>query len=155
MNRFGGAVVVAAMAICTAAGAQSMDNSGARPGNVIGTGESLPKSGAASNINSGDTGSVLAPSLPVPAVGEDATAVTYLRAAQAAIAAGKTGEAQEALERAQTRRLSRPVDMRRTEVPSDDPVAGDIGQARNALAAGDKAAALGRIADALGLLGEH
>ena len=155
MNRFGGMVALVAMAICTTAGAQGLDNSGARPGNVIGTGQSLPKSGTASNINSGDTPSQIAPSLPTPSVGEGASTATYLRAAQGAIAAGRTGEAQEALERAQTRRLTRSVDMRRTEVPSEDAVAGDIAQARGALAAGDKAAALARIADALGLLGQH
>ena len=97
---------------------------------------------------------VLTP-LPSPAAGEDGPVVVFLHDARLAIAAGRTGEAQEALERAQTRRLTRSVDMRRTEVPSEDAVAGDITQARSALAAGDKAAALGRIADALGLLGQN
>jgi hypothetical protein len=40
--------------------------SGARPGNEIGTGQSLPTSNKASNIVPSDTGSVIAPRLPAP-----------------------------------------------------------------------------------------
>jgi hypothetical protein len=39
---------------------------GARPGNVIGTGMSLPRSNTASNLNSATTHSDLAPNLPAP-----------------------------------------------------------------------------------------
>ncbi len=46
---------------------------GARPGNVIGTGQSLPLSDKASNATSSDTRSVIAPRLPTPSVGDDST----------------------------------------------------------------------------------
>ena len=39
---------------------------GARPGNDIGTGSSLPMSNRSSNISPGDTTSVIAPNLPSP-----------------------------------------------------------------------------------------
>ena len=43
---------------------------------------------------------VIAPALPMPDVGEDGPATAYLRAAEAALATGRTGEAQQALEMA-------------------------------------------------------
>ncbi len=51
---------------------------GARPGNVIGTGRSLPLSDKASNITPSDTRSVLAPNLPSPPIGENAPVRDYL-----------------------------------------------------------------------------
>ena len=41
-------------------------DTGARPGNVIGTGNSLPRSNAAGNLNAATTHSDLAPNLPAP-----------------------------------------------------------------------------------------
>ena len=49
---------------------------GARPGNDIGTGMSLPMGNTASNINPTDTRSQIAPNLPSPAIGDGASAVT-------------------------------------------------------------------------------
>ena len=100
---------------------------GARPGNVIGTGMSLPMSTKAGNLN-----------LPTPAVGENASAADLLRAARSALAAGRTGEAQQALEMAQTRLLDRSVPLGQTDKPSDDPVVRQISQALRALAADDR-----------------
>src|ERR1700733_13861679 len=78
---------------------------GARAGNQVGTGMSLPMGYRSSNIDERDTRSLIAQNLPSPPVGENANAVDYLRAAQSALVAGHTGEAQQSLEMAQTRLL--------------------------------------------------
>jgi hypothetical protein len=111
---------------------------GARPGNDIGTGMSLPMGTSASNINGQDTRSEIAPNLPSPQVGPNASPVDYLRAAQSALSAGQTGEAQQALEQAQTRLLDRSVPYGQTNNPSDNPAVAQITRALNALAAGDR-----------------
>jgi hypothetical protein len=111
---------------------------GARPGNDIGTGMSVPMGTHASNINQADTRSPIAPNLPSPAIGSSANAVDYLRAAQASLRAGRTGEAQQSLEMAQTRLLDRSVPMARTNNPSDNPAVSQISQALRALASGDR-----------------
>jgi hypothetical protein len=115
---------------------------GARPGNDIGTGSSLPLSDKASNITPADTPSTIAPNLPSPAVGENATPRDYLRAARAALVQGKTGEAQQALEMAETRALDRSVPLFQTNTPDANPIVGEITQALNALGAGDRARAV-------------
>jgi len=104
---------------------------GARPGNVIGTGMSLPMSTTAGNLN-----------LPTPAVGENASTADLLRAARGALAAGRTGEAQQALEMAQTRLLDRSVPLGQTDRPSDNPMVQQIAQARQALLADDRPACM-------------
>ena len=78
---------------------------GARPGNDVGTGMSMPMGTRASNIDASDTRSTIAPNLPSPSLGPDASPVDFLRAAQASLQAGRTGEAQQSLEMAQTRLL--------------------------------------------------
>ena len=79
---------------------------GARPSHELGVGESLPRSHKANNI---------APTLPRPAVGENATTQDYLRAV---LAAGHTGQAQQALDTAETRVLDRSVAQGQTNTPS-------------------------------------
>jgi hypothetical protein len=111
---------------------------GARPGNDIGTGMSLPMGSNASNINPTDTQSPIAPNLPSPDVGANASAPDYLIAARNALAAGRTGEAQQSLEMAQTRLLDRSVPLFQTNTPSANPVVSQISQALQALAAGDR-----------------
>lgn len=111
---------------------------GARPGNEIGTGMSMPFGTHASNISSADTRSPIAPNLPSPAVGPNATAADYLQAAQASLQAGRSGEAQQSLEMAQTRLLDRSVAHAQTGNPSDNPAVAQISQALKALAAGDR-----------------
>ena len=120
---------------------------GARPGNVVGTGNSLPLSDQASNMNQTDTRSPIAPRLPSPAVGPDAGTRQYLMAARTALAAGRTGEAQEALERAETRLLDRSVAPSRVNDALQGPGISDVTAARQALAARDRAGAI-RIVDA-------
>jgi hypothetical protein len=91
---------------------------------------------------------VLSP-LPSPNLPEGAKPSDELRAAQGALAAGRTGEVEEALERAQTRMLDRSVALGQTNNPSDNPTVGQISQARQALAAHDRAACLQLIQTAI------
>jgi hypothetical protein len=125
---------------------------GARPGNVIGTGQSLPLSDKASNATAADTHSVIAPRLPTPSVGEESSPRQFLEAAQRALTLGRTGEAQEALERAESRLLDRTVPPSRADQPSQQPVVSQVGDARRALAAGDRAQAQQVIATILSRL---
>ena len=69
----------------------------ARPGNEIGTGQSLPLSAKPSNIGADTARSDIAPRLPLPEVGDDGAPAAFLHDAERAIAAGRSGEAQEAL----------------------------------------------------------
>jgi hypothetical protein len=82
--------------------------------------------------------SVVLPPLPSPNVPEGSRPSDYLRAAQGALAAGHAGEAESALEMAQTRILDRSVPLGQTDNPSDNPTIGQIAQARQALAARDR-----------------
>lgn len=91
---------------------------------------------------------VLAP-LPSPNLADGAKPSDALRAAQGALAAGRTGEAEQALEMAQTRMLDRSVALGQTNNPSDNPTVGQIGQARQALAAHDRASCMQLIQAAL------
>ena len=122
--------------------------SGARPGHQPGIGESLPRSSQASNIAPGDMHAV-APTLPAPALGADAMVATYLRTARASLVAGRTGQAQQALEMAETRALDRSVAQGQADTPSHSALVARIGAARRALGAGDRAQALHRIDAAL------
>jgi hypothetical protein len=122
---------------------------GARPGNVVGTGMSMPMGDTASNIDQQDTRSLIAPNLPSPQLGPNASAADYLRAAQSALAAGRTGETQQALEEAQTRLLDRSVPYGQTNNPSDNPGVAQIAQALHALSAGDQARCMQLIQSAI------
>ena len=70
-------------------------------------------------------------------------------AAQRALAAGRTGAAQEALERAETRILSRTVDPSRAELPDQAAMAQNVSAARRALGGRDVRGAQAAIAAAL------
>ena len=107
-------------------------NDGARPGNDIGTGQSLPRSNQAGNINAATTHSELAPNLPAP-VGVDSVPDLLVTARQA-LAAGQTGAAQEALERAESRALDRDITLGTERIPDQSPEIAAISQARDALA---------------------
>jgi hypothetical protein len=101
-----------------------------------------PISYKASNITPYDTRSVIAPALPPPPVGDNASPQDYLRVAQQALARGRTGEAQEALERAEERALDRAVPLFRTDKPIEDPLVARIRQARLVLGSNDPARAM-------------
>jgi len=107
-----------------------------------------PLSTVPSNVGAGDTKTLWAPQLPVPAVSTDAAPKLFVQAAQAAIAAGRLGEAQEAIERAESRVLDRSVVPSRAGEASGQSLVRQLAQARQALAGGDRMAALQSLADA-------
>lgn len=127
------------------AGATEMD---APRGGEYRGGAGSPRSNRASNIAPSDTRSEIAPRLPDPASANN-TPEGYLAAAQRALNSGKTGAAQEALERAETRVLSRSTDPAMAASPADMPMVQQIGQARRALAARDMAGAKSAISAAM------
>jgi hypothetical protein len=114
-----------------------------------GTGESGPASNRASNIDSADTRSAIAPHLPQPPGGDDAGPARYLRDAETALATNRTGEAQQALEMAETRLLDRSTAPMNANVPDQSATVQQVSEARRALAAGDVATARNDIQSAL------
>lgn len=115
---------------------------GARPGHQIGVGDSLPRSGKGSNIVPADTRSNIAPTLPMATVGDDAASRDYLKAARASLVAGRTGQAQQSLEMAETRVLDRSVRQGETDTPSHSQLVSRIREARHALGGGDRTQAI-------------
>lgn len=111
-------------------------------------GAGSPLSNAASNTAAANTRSEIAPRLPDPGA-MDNTPQGYLAAAQRALASNRTGAAQEALERAETRLLSRSTDPSMAASPADMPMVQQISQARRALAARDTAGARSAISAAM------
>lgn len=105
-----------------------------------GSGGNVPLSTRASNIDRADTRSIIAPRLPNPDASGN-TPEAFLMAAQRALAAGQTGRAQEALERAETRLLTRSTDPSMANTPDNAPMVMQISQARQALARRDTAGA--------------
>ncbi len=120
-----------------------------RPGHIPGVGDSEPASSTASNIDPGDTGSVIAPRLPVPAGGQNLSIGQLLSDANRAVAAHRTGLAQSALERAETAMLDRSVPPDAAATPSQQPDVLNVTQARDALGHGDFAGAQRAIAAAM------
>ena len=111
-------------------------------------GAGSPFSATASNITGQDTRSGMAPRLPDPAAANNSPQA-YLAAAQRALASNRTGAAQEALERAETRLLSRSTDPSMANMPDPAPMVQQVGAARRALAARDMAGARSAISAAL------
>jgi hypothetical protein len=108
-----------------------------------------PFSNRASNITPQDERSAVAPALSTPDV-MGGKPSDFLRAAQGALAAGRTGETQQSLEMAQTRMLDRSVALGQTDSPSDNPTVGQISQALHALAAHDRTGCMQLIQAAIG-----
>ena len=102
----------------------------------------------ASNIAPSDTRSAVAPALPTPAVGPSAPPITFLQSARLSLAGGRTGEAQEALERAETRLL----DDTAPPGVAAPPGLADTRAARQALAVHDRAGAAREIEAAIAAL---
>jgi hypothetical protein len=117
-------------------------DAGARPGHEIGVGDSLPRSDKASNITAGDARSTIAPTLPPPAIGDNATTVDYLRAARASLVAGHTGATQQSLEMAETRALDHSVPPDQADRPNDSPFVANIRGARRAIGDSNRPRAL-------------
>ena len=122
---------------------------GARPGNEPGTNNSLPMSTQASNISQTDTRSPIAPRLPDPSVGANGSPEQYLAAARQALSRHRTGEAQQALEMAETRALDRSAGPDAANSPDQNPMITQIGKARDALARRDMAGADAAISAAM------
>ena len=120
---------------------------GARPGNEIGTNNSLPTSDRASNITRSTSRSTIAPRLPAPGLSGD-TPTQLLTAAKNALRRNRTGEAQEALERAETRLLDRSTEQGANPLDTS-PIVKQIGDAREAIASGDRARATSTIDSAM------
>lgn len=87
--------------------------------------------------------------LPAPPIDDNAPPAAFLQDARQALAAGRIGEAQEALERAETRALARSVRPSRADTPSDQDIIQQINKAREAVAAQDRLRALQAIDEAL------
>jgi hypothetical protein len=122
---------------------------GIRPGHEPGIGQSFPLSDKASNITAADSKEPYAPTLPDTGLGENASPEAYLNVARDALEFGRTGQAQQALEMAETRLLAGDVLATQISNPSHSPRVSDIAAAREALGRGDTAAAINRIDEAL------
>ncbi len=114
-----------------------------------GTGESGPASTKASNIDAADSRSPIAPHFPEPKGGENAGPWNYLHDAEHALAMKHTGEAQQALEMAETRLLDRSTPVGESNQPDQGPLVQQVSQARQALGHGDIAGARSAIQMAL------
>ncbi len=114
-----------------------------------GTGESGPASAQASNIDGADTHSTIAPHLPSPGVGENASPDRYLKVADQALKAHKSGEAQQALEMAETRLLDRSTGPAAANSPDQGPRVQAVSTALRDLATKDWAGARRSIQEAM------
>jgi hypothetical protein len=112
-------------------------------------GGSEPLSTQPTNIGPGTTHTLWSPQLPTPGVADNAPPAAFVKAAQAAIAAGRLGEAQEAIERAESRALDRSVRPSRANNPSRQPLVQQLAQARQLLGGGDRMGALHMLEQAL------
>ena len=111
--------------------------------------QAQPITRPASNITPYDARSVIAPALPVPPVPSGDPPRAFLFAARVAVQRGHTGEAQEALERAETRLLDRTLPASAAAIPDRQQAIYAVSAACNALAKRDRPAALAAIDSAL------
>jgi len=116
-----------------------------------GTGESGPASATASNINPADTHSTIAPHFQSPDVGPNAGPVGYLKAAEKALDHHHTGEAEQALEMAETRLLDRSTPVGTADQPDQNGMVKKVSMARQALGHNDIKGARKAIALALAM----
>ncbi len=131
------ALLLAGLSGAHAQGAAPADHyPGVPPASAYRGGAGSPFSPRASNIQGADTHSEIAPRLPDPDAGGDGPRA-YLLAAQRALARNQTGAAQEALERAQTRILTRSTDPALADRPDDRGLSRAITDARLALGQND------------------
>ena len=109
----------------------------------------LPIDRPASNITPFDAYSVTAPALPVPPVPSADPPSVFFVAARDAVQAGRTGEAQEALERAETRLLDRTLPSPAAPLAGNRQAVLAMVVARRALAVHDRQGAITAIDAAL------
>lgn len=142
-------MLAALLALSTAFLLPSLARAQIVPGHEPGVGVSQPASDRASNMAVQHPTDTIAPTLPDPGLGQDGQPYAYLKAAHEALAHGRTGVAQQALEMAETRALDRVVppdeEIRRSRT---DRIA-DIARARAALGEGDLKRAMSLIEFAL------
>lgn len=113
------------------------------------TADSGPMSTQATHINKADTGSTISPRLPAPAVGDEGPD-QFLQSAKRDVSAGRTGAAQEALERAETRLLDRSTDPSAANQPDASPRVEHVRNALRMLAGRDRSGAVREIDAAMG-----
>ncbi len=111
--------------------------------------QAAAQTAAPTTVGAADPSAVALPRLPSPSVSDNARASEFLAAAQGALAAGRLGEAQQALEMAQTRLLDRSVPLGQTNSVSDSPAVREITLALRALSAGEREASMGHIQAAM------
>jgi hypothetical protein len=104
----------------------------------------------ASNISESDTHGEVAPKLPSPDVGANGSAKDYLKAADKALRGHRTGEAQQALEMAETRALESGGVTSNPDSPVSNPMVSKIDDALKALGKKDMQGARSAIHDAMG-----
>ncbi len=108
-----------------------------------------PMSTLPSNTSAETARTQWSPQLPTPDVDENAPPAAFIKAAQAALAAGRLGEAQEATERAESRALTRSVKPSAAADPSHQPLVRQLSEARQLLGSGDRAGAQRKLDEAL------
>lgn len=96
-----------------------------------------PYSTKASNLPGSPITSTVAPALPSPDLGPNATVGQYLTVARSALTAGQTGRAQAALEDAETLALTRSVPYSAGAQPDSSPLVKSIDSALQALGSND------------------
>ena len=111
--------------------------------------DSEQHSNQSSNIVPANTRSDIAPTLPMPRIGQNATFLEYLKSACESLAQGRTGQAQQSLEMAETRALSRSVPQEQTDKSSGDKLVLQISSALRALGTGNRTLAMQIIDSAL------
>jgi hypothetical protein len=112
----------------------------------------LPAPGATAgpgDMASSDIRSSISAAASMPPSLREASVKTFLQAARRALAARRMGEAQEALERAETRLLQSSAGLPHTSSSDGEHTLRDIAAARSAAAARDRQGALRAIDDAL------
>ena len=109
-----------------------------------------PSSTRASNITRSDTHSEIAPRLPTPETASSSPDA-LLKAAQQALSQGRTGAAQQALEMAETRVLTRTVVPNAANSPDSGSLVQHISAARQALGQRDIAKAKEEVNMAMGM----
>lgn len=138
---------ILALPVLLALSAGAAAQTAPRPGEF--TRGTQPMSHGATNLpGQAQTTTTFAPSLPAPPVSGNLPS-DFLKAARAALAAGRTGEAQQAMEMAQTRLLDRSVPLGQTNVPASNPAVLQISQALQDLGAGNRAGSMQKLETAL------
>jgi hypothetical protein len=103
----------------------------------------------ARDIVPADTSTSIKPALPGSGLGVDASSSDYLRSARDSLASGRTGQAQQSLEMAETRALAGSDTPDQAKLPSGRSRVAEIRNALHALGNGDRAQAIQMIDVAL------